>query len=242
MINFSKGFFDFVGAVSKISKYNLWGYVFITSITSIILGFLLFGSIYSFGDDVGGFLINLYPFDVGSDILAKVIDWISRLILWTVAFFLFKYVIIIILSPVMSLISGKIEKELTGGLSSRFTLVRELARGLQFNIRNLFKELVFIILFFLLSFVPVIGIIAPFLLFFTQAYFAGLGLMDYYFERHYTISESLSIGRENRMYLTGLGSGFMLTILLPFVGIMFAPILGTIAATEYACKDKMVLV
>ncbi|HMP31330.1 MAG TPA: EI24 domain-containing protein [Saprospiraceae bacterium] len=242
MINFSRGFFDYVAAIGKIGTYKLWGYVIITTLASIILGLMLFGSIYSFGDDFGAFLIGLYPFEWGSAILAKVIDWISRLVLWTVAFFLFKYAIIIILSPVMSLISAKIEKVYTGQAAARFTLIRELIRGLQFNIRNLFKELVFIILFFLLSFVPVIGFIAPFLLFFTQAYFAGLGVMDYFMERHYTINESLAVGRKNKFYLTGIGSGFMLTILIPVLGIMFAPILGTIAATEFGCKDKVGLV
>jgi CysZ protein len=242
MINFSKGFLDFVGAISKIGKYNLWSYVIITSLASAVIGFLLFGSIYTFGDEIGNFLISLYPFEWGATFVTKIADWFSRIFLWTLSFFIFKYIIIIVLSPVMSLISGKIEKQLTGGISSRFTLIKELVRGLRFNLRNLFKELVFMILLFILSFVPVIGFLSPILLFLIQAYYAGLGVMDYYLERHYTISESIAVGKQNRFYLTGLGSGFMLTILIPFLGIMFAPILGTIAATEYGCSRKSVLV
>ena len=242
MIKFSKGFTDYIAAMGKIGKYGLWSYVIITTIVSLILGFFLFGGIFQWGDDFGSLLVSLYPFEWGGEILRSVIDWVSRVLLWTIAFFLFKYLILIILSPVMSLISSKIEKQITGRSTSRFTLIRELIRGLQFNLRNLFRELIFIILFFIFSFVPVIGLVSPVLLFLTQAYFAGLGVMDYYLERHYSVSESIEVGSENKFYLTGLGSGFMLTILVPFIGIMFAPILGTIAATEYACKDKMVLV
>jgi CysZ protein len=242
MIKFSRGFLDYFAAIAKIGQYGLWGYVFITTIASAVLGFFLFGGIFQLGDNFGGLLLSLYPFEWGGNIVKNVIDWVSRILLWTIAFFLFKYIILIILSPAMSLISAKIERKITGGVSPRFTLVRELVRGLQFNLRNLIRELIFIILFFIVSFIPVAGLISPLLLFLTQAYFAGLGVMDYYLERHYTIGESIAVGRENKYYLTGLGSGFMLTILLPFLGIMFAPVLGTIAATEYACKDKMVLV
>ena len=242
MINFSKGFLDYLAAGGKIGKYGLWSYVIVTTVTSLVLGFLLFGTIFTFGDEAGSLILSILPAEWGGHIVQGVVDWVSRVLLWTVAFFLFKYIIIIVLSPVMSLISAKIEKQKTGKVASRFTLIGELIRGLRFNLRLIFRELIFILLFFILSLIPGVGFITPFILFFIQAYFAGLGVMDYYLERHYSISESMAVGSENKFYLTGLGSGFLLTIMIPVAGIMFAPILGTIAATEYACKDKMALV
>lgn len=229
-----KAIYIYIAAMSHIGKYNLWILLLVSGMISAVIGLLVFGGIYVMGDDLGAWLVKFYPFDLGRSYADIILNWLSRLILWLIAFFSYKYIALILLSPVMSIVSAKIEKQLTGRDTGKFTLIGELIRGVRFNIRNLGKEILYTVLILCLGFIPGVNLAIPVLLFILQSYYIGLGCMDYYMERHYTLSESIKYGQAQRFFLIGIGAAFLFTLFVPIIGFILAPMLGTIAVTEKA--------
>ncbi|KAG1649021.1 Uroporphyrinogen decarboxylase [Nymphon striatum] len=99
------------------------------------------------------------------------------------------------------------------------------------TLETLSKELLFTVLFLLLSLIPVIGIFATVLLFLTQAFYAGFGNMDYTLERHFQYKDSIQFVKKNRGIAIGNGIVFMLFLLLPVVGIILVLPLSVTAAS-----------
>ena len=86
---------------------------------------------------------------------------------------------------------------------------------------------------FILGFIPVIGILSGFLLFFVQSYYAGFGNMDYTLERHLGYSKSVQFVSDHRGIAIGNGMVFMLMLLIPVIGIILVlPLSVTAASTE----------
>jgi len=105
----------------------------------------------------------------------------------------YKHLVIILVSPFMSPLSQKIEEQLHGhqGHYEGFQMSRalkELWRGLRMALRNIIRELLFVIPLFFLSFIPAIGVVTTVLIFLIQAFYAGFGNMDYTLERHFNLS------------------------------------------------------
>lgn len=231
-----KGFLAYIGAFQGISRYRLWNLVIIAGIISLVLGLIIYTVVFTYGDNLGTLIIDWYPFRVGKGVMEQVAGWLSRAILGLMVFFVYKYLLLIILSPILSIMSEKVEVSLTGVKGKIFTLFGEILRAIRFNIRNLYKEVFYTLILFVLGFIPGFSPFAPFCIFLVQAYYLGLGFMDFYMERHYTYRQSIEIGKRNRFWLSGLGSAIGLTILIPFAGFFIAPVLATIAATEYGVK------
>lgn len=168
------------------------------------------------------------------------IRWVLRISFFTGLLFTFYYtyraVTMIILGPYLSGLSEKVESILTGNEKKKLPLKAEMAyffRGTYLNIRNLGLELLFTLLFFLVSFIPVIGWVAsPIGIFVVQWYFIGFGYMDFSYERYdMGIRSSVRYTRKNKWYAIGNGAGYYLITLVPVVGFLVGPSLGVIAAT-----------
>ena len=155
----------------------------------------------------------------------------------------YKYIILLISSPIMSFVSEKVEYEITGDRVEGFSIPRmidEFLRGLRIATINFIKEIIFIFFLFLLGII--VPITLPFVTvisFLVQAYFAGFGAMDYFMERRYSVPKSYAIIDRYRWDVVGLGSAFMVIIFLPVVGWILGPVLSTIAATEFAIEEGL---
>jgi uncharacterized protein involved in cysteine biosynthesis len=136
-MTFIKGFIGYFSSFTKIGKYGLVGYVILSGIISLVIALLVYSTIWQFGDDLGRLIFGFYPFDFGRSVIESVLEWLTRIVLWTLCFFTFKYLSLIILSPIMSLVSSKIEKSLIGSSGAKFSFIGEIIRGIRFNIRNL---------------------------------------------------------------------------------------------------------
>ncbi|MBT8221173.1 MAG: EI24 domain-containing protein, partial [Bacteroidia bacterium] len=146
----------------------------------------------------------------------------------------YKYLVLIISSPFMSLLSEKVEEievghtETTWSLSSLFY---DLIRGIRINVRNLFKEIFFTLLLMLAGLIPVIGILNTVAIFLVQAYYAGFGNIDFVLERHFGLTQSTAFVKRNRGFAIGIGTAFLLTS-ATVIGLIFAAPLATVAATR----------
>lgn len=157
-----------------------------------------------------------------------------RVMFLLVYFSLFRNIMMILLAPVMAYLAEKTAKHLdyeTGKFRWNIFL-KNAWRGVLINTRNLFKELFLTFVLFIFSFIPGIGIITPFLLILVQSYFYGFSMMDYSMElKSFSIKQSLNFMRSNKSLAIGIGGVFYAFFLIPYIGWIFAPVYGTVAAT-----------
>ncbi len=232
--NIIKGIKSYGDAVSHISKHGMWGYVLLPGLLSLILGALLVTASWGWSDDLGGLIGSFWKWEWGKTTIEKIAEVFGGLLILFFGAIIFKQILMVVLAPFMSLLSEKVERQLTGGGDVQgFTIrkaVYEMSRGLRIAVRNIVREMLVTIFLFLLGLFPLFTPFTTILIFLTQSYYAGFGNMDYTLERHYKYRESVKFVRNNRSLALGNGIIFML-LFLSVVGFVFALPLGTVAAT-----------
>ncbi len=177
------------------------------------------------------------------DFLSGAAAWLSGIMVWVCVTLLMCVVsgsvILLILSPVLSHVAdkawvteGNIEPH-----DSFSDLLKSVLRGIWVAIRCLILQIFCLLLLFILSLVPVIGVVAPLLSFVVSAFFYGQSMVDYAVERAEN-QGAINPKRSgdfpfNNVGLTiGLGMPFALAMLIPFVGRFLALFLApaTVAA------------
>jgi CysZ protein len=205
----------------------------------IILNVLLFIGFISLGwgyaDIISNFLFDLvnieswelgklqFLIDIFKFLLALIIQIISLLIYLS----LIKYLMLILLAPLLAYLSEKTE-ELYTGKSYPFKLglfIKNILRGTLVAIKNIFLEILITIVFGLLTFVPIIGLSSPLLTFMAESYFFGYSMIDYYCERRQmSISQGTRFINQHFSFTLINGLIFNLFLLLPSIAALF-PIL-----------------
>ncbi len=177
-------------------------------------------------------------------------NWLKDVVYWTLSILLnvivlvvylatFRYLMLILIAPILVYVSEKTEALATGKSYpfSFIQLLKDALRGMTLAARNGILELLLTVLLLMLGFIPVIGWIAPLLLFAVQSYFYGFSMMDYYCERQrFTAAESRVVLFENKWVAIGNGSLFngvlyvltVLTATLPLVLAFLAKVLFVI--------------
>jgi len=153
-----------------------------------------------------------------------------------------KYIILIAMSPVMSMLSEK-TNDILEGKSNPFSmqqLIRDVLRGTVLAIRNMFIELILIwaiglINIFITIAVPPLGLILipfiPLISFIVGAYFFGFSTMDYTNERHrLSIAQSIQLIRKNKGIAIANGSIFALLFRIPVIGVSICTVTCTVSA------------
>ncbi len=174
--------------------------------------------------------------------LGGIMVWLILLLMY---FSWFKYLWLIIGSPVFAYLSEKtgaiIEKKET---PVRFAeLWKSMKRGILLALRNLFWQTVYSIALLLLSFVPVAGWISPLFAVFIECYYFGFSMLDYSCERQkLTPAQSIEFIGIHKGLSIGNGLVFYLMHAVPVVGWVLAPAYSVIAATLslYKLRDEVV--
>jgi CysZ protein len=157
-----------------------------------------------------------------------------RLLLLFFYFSLFKYLFLIIGSPVFAYLSEKTEAILEGrdfpfSFKQLFT---DIIRGIRLALRNALWQTVYVVSLLILSFVPVVGWIVPVISVFIECYYYGFSMLDYSCERH-RMSPSASIEFIGKHKGLAIGNGLVFYVMhaVPFLGWVLAPAYAVIAAT-----------
>lgn len=172
-----------------------------------------------------------------------------KIVLKILYFFLFitfgGYVILITMSPVYSWLSERTEAHLSGKkypFSFR-QFIWEIFRGIVIALRNMVFQIFISILLFFCSFIPIVGLMVPFAVFFFSAYFYGFSFVDYVIERKaFNIRESMRYINKNVGVITGVGSLFVLALMIPWGGVIasvFVSLLSVVAATVAVHKIEV---
>ncbi|MBN9298923.1 MAG: EI24 domain-containing protein [Filimonas sp.] len=233
---------SYIQAHQFIQKYKLWKWIIIPGIVYAIL-FMI--SMYYFGKTSSQF-IEWLSFKTGLKnwidrmqsgllgflfALAGFAFWIVQMLLY---FSLFKYVWLIIGSPVFAYLSEKTEAIIEGKEYpfSFKQLASDIVRGIKLSLRNALWQTVYSLTIVLLSIIPVVGWVTPVLALTNECYYYGFSMIDYSCERRkLNPTESIFFVNHHKGLAIGNGLIFYLMHLLPVIGWVLAPAYAVIAAT-----------
>lgn len=235
------GIVAYLKALNGIGKYRLLKYFLFSGLISFLIAAAVSAASVYFGVALGDWIQGIYPWDAGSSIIDRLSDWTSGIVIFVLGLFSLKYLLLIIVSPIMSYMSESIERQMNEdyvappfSISSLFS---DLFRSIKINLRNLTKEIIITLILLIIGFFPGAAIVTTPLIFLVQAYYAGFGILDYWMERHYSVGDSIDYIRDHRLDAVGLGAVYLGLLLIPFLGAVLAPVLGATAATIYAVEN-----
>lgn len=257
-MKFFSDFFKAIGncfkAFSVLFEKGLWPYMFLFLGVWVLLWVLSIYGLFILADGISEYLSSLIDFNsipetghwlsfarpylMGT--FTFLIKLIFKFLFWFVSSTFLKYVLLMILSPVFSLLSESADEKLTGNKYpfNFIQLLKDIVRGVSINLRNMLLEYFFIFICFIISiaFPPLFIVTTPFLLFLGW-YYVGFSLLDYSCERHkYNASQSIQFIKQNRGTACGIGFVYSFFMALPFlpgsvIGIMFGPSIGVVGST-----------
>jgi CysZ protein len=225
-----------------IKKNRLWKWIILPGILYMLLfaaSMILFGKTVSHVVDyaiaASGLQAWLQRINTGwVNFLFLLMFGALWLMLMLFYFSLFKYIWLIIGSPLFAYLSEKTES-IMEGRNFPFSvgqLLKDMLRGVQMALRNTLWQSVYMVAIIILSFVPIIGWVAPLLSLFIECYYYGFSMLDYSCERHKlnTVQSIRFIGTHKGL---AIGNGFLFYImhLVPVVGWVLAPSYAVVAAT-----------
>ncbi len=237
-----------------IQKHKLWKWILIPG----ILYAVLFGvSMYFFSQSATAVIEYLSTETGLQSWINKLQDsWIGFLftmggvMLWLVLmllyFSLFKYIWLIIGSPVFSFLSEK-TASIIEGKTFDFQLkqyLSDVVRGVKLAVRNTLWQTVYIISIILLSLFPFIGWASPMIAIALECYYYGFSMLDYSCERQkMSVEKSIDFIGKHKGLAIGNGIVFYLLHSIIIVGWVVAPAYAVIAATisMHQIEEKQVL-
>ena len=172
---------------------------------------------------------------------------ILRLVLLLFYFSLFKFLFLIIGSPVFSYLSEKTDSIIQGKEFpfSMKQLLTDIARAIKIALRNMLWQSVYVITILILSFIPLLGWVAPVIVLLVECYYFGFSMLDYSSERHrMSAQESIDFIGHHRGLAIGNGMVFYLFHIIPFAGWLLAPSYAVVAATlslHHARKTHVII-
>ena len=181
---------------------------------------------------VTAYFKGFWPWEFGADFMAQLSGVLSSLGVLFLGFILTKYLVLALSAPFMSGVADRIRMHYAPELHPKndhqfWTL---LWRGLRLNLGNLIRELCLTVLLLMLSVIPPFGLITAPLLLLIQAYFVGVGNLDYSLESFFNYRQSKSFLNQYRGLAIGNGFLFNLLALIPFVGVIIVLPLSVSAA------------
>ncbi len=215
---------------------KLWMYLVIPGLISLFYGLTVGFTAWYWSDNLKDLIYTILPTDSNSRILSKITSGIVGVGIATTGVVIYKYVIMILLSPILNGLSRRVEEAVIGySISYRKesdeTVLKEYSRSLQFGLRNFLKEILFTCGLLIIGLIPFMGYVATPAIFLIQAMYAGYVNLDFTLGRYFSINGSIDFIRKNFGFSLGNGIAFFLIIMIPVVGLFFAPTLGTAAAT-----------
>lgn len=207
-------------AVLFIKEHRLYWYMLIPAI--LMLG------IYKLGD-----MIRLHQSQMSddsmNDIVWSMIRMMLEIIMGLTLMKFSKYLVVIILSPLLSFLSMKSEKIMTGNTYSFDVkqLYNDIKRGIHIALRNIIWHYFF---FSIIFFVAWLGWKEPekspvfYLSFVLGFFYYGFSFLDYVSERlRFNVDESILFVRKHRGLAIAIGMVYSLMILVPVdLGILFS--------------------
>lgn len=258
------GFGGYTKAHRFIWANGLYVYMILPVLLNVALFLLVTALGWEYSDQLTAWFMNFTGLagsdwgylDILRDVLRFLLLISLRLLVLLLYMAAFRYVVLILLAPVLALLSEKVEEIATGNTYpfSFPLLFKNTFRGIVVAVSNGVIELGLILILFILSFIPVVGFATPFVAFFVESYFFGFSMFDYYGERQAWTPTQTSrvlwrykgLVTANGMMFNGLllagsllasvfplviGLFLKVVLIVPIIGLSIAPIYSVVAAT-----------
>ncbi len=227
-------------AFRTLDNKRLWSILILPSILSLLIAVGVGVLAWTTSDDIllyvnGKFLVREFDSAVGN-----LFHIIATLAIRGLTFFLYlklyRYLILIVLSPVFVNISN-IFHRLVSGEDHKMNIWAYCFcsfRGIKFAVRNFVLEILITILLTLLAILIFwIFPLIPILIFIAESYFFSMVLMDYAFEmRGLTMKDSIKKSQNMPGIPITNGLIFNFILLIPVIGVIVGPVIAFIAAQE----------
>lgn len=169
---------------------------------------------------------------------------ILQLVLLLFYFSLFKFLFLIIGSPLFAYLSEKTEAIMEGRdfPFSFAQLLKDIARGIKLALRNALWQTVYTLSILILSFIPFVGWFTPLIALIIECYYLGFAMLDYSCERNkLSTSQSIEFIGKHKGLAVGNGIVFYLMHAIIIAGWILAPSYAVVAATISFYKTKQVI-
>lgn len=157
-----------------------------------------------------------------------------KLVMLFVFALVIKYIVLIVLSPLLAYLSERAEEMITGR-GTPFSLgqwLKDIVRGSFIALRNGSIEIAInLVVWVITLFVPLLAPLSAVFLFLVSAYFYGFSMFDYVFERRrMRAGDSVRAVNARLGQVVANGTLFSLLMKVPVLGICLAPAMGAIGA------------
>jgi len=220
-----------------IDKYNFWRHLIVPAISSAIIFSFTIWLAWSTADELLHFAI--VKFNLGEPYLyiGAVLEFLIMLMIRGMVFFLYlkvyRYLVLLLLAPEFSFLTGLIQKNATNA-RHHFHLKRymhDVWRGIRLASQNFALEIAFTLLAIIAAIlVTWIVPFLPMIILLIESYFFGYTMADYrneYFD--HDRKESHQIINEHPGLAIGNGLFFNVILLIPVIGVLFAPVFALTA-------------
>ncbi len=225
-----------------IKKHKLWKWILIPGIiytTLFIISMIIFSQTSS--DFIQWMALktglNAWLQKMNSSFLGLLFI-MGHLLLWLILmlfyFSLFKYIFLIVGSPLFAYLSERTEAIIEGKNFpfSYSQFWKDIKRGIRIAARNSLWQTVYTLSILLLSLIPLAGWLTPILGVLVECYYYGFSMLDYSMERHKkTPAESIFFIGTHKGLAVGNGLVFYMMHLVPVLGWILAPAYSVVAAT-----------
>ena len=233
---------SFFEAHNFIRKHRLWKWILIPG---VVYTLLFIGGMYLFWNSSDA-AVTWLSRSIGLEawLQKQRSEWLSflfvmaalilRIVLVFFYFSLFKYLFLIIGSPVFAYLSEK-TSSIIEGKDFPFSLpqlLKDMWRGIRVALRNSLWQTVYVFSILLLSLIPLFGWVMPVVGLFIECYYYGFSMLDYSLERN-RLSASASIDYIGNHRGLAIGNGLMFYLMhaVILVGWVLAPAYAVVAAT-----------
>ena len=234
MFSFIKGFLDCFSGFGLILKPGIRRYVVIPFIINLGL-FTLATKLLS--DQLDGWLEQLLP---------GWLSWLEWLIwplfaiaMFLIVFYTFTILANLIAAPFNSLLSAKIEAMLTGQKPKDINsdgFIKLTIRTIKSELQKILYAIKWAIPLTIITVIPAINIIAPFLWIIFAVWFFALEYNDYPLANRGQFFEDIkSYNRQHRMRSLGLGTGVFVLTSIPLINFFAMPV-AVAGATKLTTK------
>lgn len=240
------GINSYVRAFRILDKYNLWAILILPALLSLVIALIVVVLAWVTSEDIVLYVTSRYSFRDYGDRIGEIIELVLSILIWGITLFfylkLYRYLVLIALSPVFVNVSKILHKNIDG-MDEKMNLKVYCFcsfRGIQLAIRNFFLELLVMAGLLLLTLIIVwILPVVPAIILLVESYFFGMVMMDYAYEMDgFSRVQSRENIRRNAGIAMGNGLIFNLIILLPLIGVILGPVMALVAARVAIDENK----
>ena len=254
--DFGRGFTGYFRAFGFTFDNGMWWAFLVPIALWVLLAFGMYHALQTLTDAAGAWVAGYLeiPVDTSetgwwSDVKAwlngareTLVAWILRIAVGYLLFVANKYIVLVLLSPLLAYLSERTEEIITGKVFpfSFAQLMKDALRGALIAMRNGVLELSITIAVWVLTFfLPIMIPFSVIILFLVSAYFYGFSMFDYVYERRrMRISESVHAVNSQRGAVIANGALFNLFMKIPLLGLMCAPVLASVGAVLATVKRE----